>query len=283
MCRTVGQLMEQWLEGPVAGFRESSQMAYRLAVEKHILPALGEIALDCLDGEQVERWIEGLRAKGLSHKTVREINAKLTAALRWGVERGELEHCSFCVRLRAPTPQKACGLSVPEKERLEQQLLSSGTQVEMGILLALWCGLAAGEVCALRWIDVGLGRITVKGCVQRVADTTGQRKTCVKWFPQKERTVPLPEQIRPLLDCLRGEDDKFLLTGKGRPMEPRVLQVHWKRVAERCGIRKELTFSALQATYISGGFRKGLTPTQLGRLTGRKGEGRLWERYGESL
>ena len=118
---TVGQWLDAWMENYAKlQVRASSYKTYRGFIENHIKPALGDMPLEKLTAMDLQRLYKHLlengrvectesrcKPKGLSVKTVRNINQMISSALNCAVEQ----------RMIPANPTKGCVL--PKLERKE--------------------------------------------------------------------------------------------------------------------------------------------------------------------
>ena len=85
--QTVGEFLNLWLEDSVKrNVRHRTYANYRLQVDKHIVPALGQIKLKNLTSAQVQRFYNIKLDAGLAPSTVRYIHAVLHRALKQAVK-----------------------------------------------------------------------------------------------------------------------------------------------------------------------------------------------------
>ncbi len=163
----LGEYLLDWLDGQVY-LRPSSRASYRMHLERHIIPALGNSALKELDGPQIQRFIHTLSQRGLAPNSVARILATLRSALGHAVRTGVL----------ATNP--AAGIRPPEVRR---QAIHTWTPDEaavfidalpddgLGIMLRLAAitGMRRGEVLALRWSAINLRAGLIRVEAARVA------------------------------------------------------------------------------------------------------------------
>ena len=162
---TLAAWLSRWLDREVAPYRAATTLyGYRNIVERHLIPALGQVPLDRLDQGVLEgyyRWLG--EERGLSPNTVRKHHTLLHTSLQCACRQG----------LLAANP--ADGIQVPKTEQgkakfytPEQlcQLLRAvrGHALELPVRLASNLGLRRSEILGLRWRDVDLhsGLITVR-------------------------------------------------------------------------------------------------------------------------
>ena len=151
---TVGQWLDTWMENYAKlQVRASSYKTYQGFIENHIKPALGDVPLEKLTAMNLQRLYKYLlesgrvectearnKPKGLSVKTVRNINQMISSALNCAVEQ----------RLIPANPTKGCVL--PKLERKEMKILppeSLGTFFEeaqrSGVFELYYIDLATGD------------------------------------------------------------------------------------------------------------------------------------------
>lgn len=162
-------------------------------------------------------------------------------------------------------------MSGSERKKLETYLLSNLNLPNLCILLCLYTGLRVGEICGLKWedIDIKNGCLFVARTVERIS--LGNGKTMIVIEPPKTessiRKVYIPLFIVALLKKYKDKDDKYILSGKSKPTEPRALQYRFKRILSKTKIR-ELSFHSLRHTYATLCIEKGMDIKTLSELLG---------------
>ena len=165
---TVATWCTAWLANTRERIRPGTYHTYAVAVNKHIIPALGRIKLTKLTAERLERFYADLLAGGLSRSSVHHVHVILGTALEKALKRG---HVARNVQRLADPP------SVPEykprpltPEEAHRLLAAAADDRFEALYYLLFCtGLRLGEALALRWsgVDFKAGAITVAGSLQR--------------------------------------------------------------------------------------------------------------------
>lgn len=168
--------------------------AYRINVEKHMVPYIGQIKLNRLAPRDIQCLYETLLASGLSGNSVRHVHNNLHRALHWAVKQQLI-------------PRNPADLvDAPIIEHKERQTLTpdqipvllkacEGHFIYLPVAMAVTLGLRRGEALGLQWADVDLQRctITIRHSVTCDKDgfTLGNTKT-----PNSRRTLMLPDFLK---------------------------------------------------------------------------------------
>ena len=102
--RTVGQFMTQWLEDHVKATNAPlTYRGYEQTTRMYIIPRLGKIPLELLNGGDVQRCLNQASKDGLSPTSVKAINATLKTALTRAIKWKLLDHNAA----KAATPPRS--------------------------------------------------------------------------------------------------------------------------------------------------------------------------------
>ena len=247
---TVGRLCREWLSLNAGRIKPSSLMRYESIYRNHVEPTLGgRTAIGCTAVVLHDYATERVDS-GLSPVTVNAVLAFLHSCFKYG----QREYC-------LPMPEvvyfprerrEMRVLSAGEQARLERFLLMDIDIYKFGVLLALYTGLRVGELCALRWQDLGDGCVRVRGTMQRLGREGGSE---VVVGPPKTKTsarvIPLPRFLSEYADLFRrgGSPEGFVLGVAGREVvEPRVMQYKLGRYLAAVGI-EGATFHTLRHSF----------------------------------
>ena len=165
-------LAEQWWLRNEGQLAENTKAGYRWRLECHLLPAFGELRIDRIDFDAVERYIASKLAEEepLSPKSINMTVTLLATILEGAVERGLIdrnpargkrrrarERRPVRSHLDAAQPIKALMDAAGE---LDREARADRRHVERRAMLAvlIFAGLRINELCALRWRDVDLAQ-----------------------------------------------------------------------------------------------------------------------------
>lgn len=160
---TVGEYLSRWSEEVLparARVRSTNTVDnYRWAVEKHLIPALGEKRLQALTPEDVEALLRRLAKAGRAKNTIMRVRAVLVLALTHAERRSLVtRNVARLTEMPAGARPTAEGrsLTVAQAQRLLETV--RGDRWEALLVVGLMLGLRPGELCGLLWEDVDLER-----------------------------------------------------------------------------------------------------------------------------
>ncbi len=276
---TVREWLARWLDTVRPEVSPKTHERYTEIVNDRLAPAFGNLPLSKFAPAHIQAvytgWATGGRRDGkpgpLAPQSRRFIHRVLSAALNRAVE----------LQLIARNPAQALGKRLPKDERREmatltpeqaQALLNAirSTPLYWPVLIALATGARRGEVLALRWRNVDLGRGAV-----RIVESLEQTRSGLRFKPPKSgraRTVTLPafaveefrrrkrEQAEELLKLgVRQSGDTLLCArADGEPMQPNVVTNYFGRVAKRLGL--PVHFHSLRHTHATHLLLAGVHP-----------------------
>lgn len=265
--------------------KQSTRVKYHTTLEKHLLPTIGETPLAELTHQKIEALSQQL-LRNLSPRTVSDILSVLRSVLRFARVGGADVPCDgSSVRIRRP-PVEIRVLTPNEQEILIRHIFSNLTPRNAGLLLTLMTGLRVGEICALRWEDIELdeGILYVRHTVQRLQNISpdGPRTILVENTPKtasSARAIPLPESLVRVLKSLPGPREGYFLTGDPtRCLEPRMMQYHFTRATQLCGI-EHANYHALRHTFATRCVELGFDIKSLSELLGHSAVSMTLNRY----
>ena len=268
---TVGQWMDIWFENYAKiKVRPSSHQTYRGYIENHIKPNIGSIPLNkltslelqklykkLLGNGRVERIESKKQPKGLSAKTVRNINQIIASALNLAIEH----------RLILTNPANACALPKLEHREMKtlpvEQLTSFLREAkESGVFemyyIELATGLRQGELLGLKWSDIDLEHGSLR--VQRqMARIDGEIVEAPLKTKNAYRTLPLSADATDVLKAQKkkcGNSQYVFPSPTGGPISPDSVLHMLHRVLKRAGLPK-VRFHDLRHSYAVAAIRAG--------------------------
>jgi integrase len=257
--RTVARyLLDEWLPAmQPPRVRPSTWLSYQRNLERHVIPALGEIELQRLTPAHLTRFYRTLLTGGrldgrggLSAKSVKNIHGALHPALkdavRWGYVARNVADAADPPKVVTPEMQ----VWTPA------QIRTFLTHVRDDRLYAAWMlfattGMRRGEVAGLRWVDVDLaaGRVTprkprvevnYKVHVSEPKTAKGKRSLALDPTTAAALREHRARQAEERLIVGPGWQDSGLVFtwGDGRPLHPERFSRWFERLAREAGLPK---------------------------------------------
>lgn len=238
---TVEAWLNQWLdEVAPQRVRETTLAGYRSKVDHWIIPAIGNVKLDKVTPEHLERLYATMRAAGKSDATILQTHRILSRALKVAHRYGKASR-NPATLVDAPKTPKNRGEGIPPDNVAAIMEAAAGDPLESRWLAAVVLGMRQGEALGLGWEDVDLddGTITVRRGLARV---TG--KGLMMQDPKSResaRTFPVPDFV---LDSLRQhrEDSPDHPMGlvwcqsNGQPIDPKRDWTAWKALLRKAEV-----------------------------------------------
>jgi integrase len=215
---SVAAYLRRWLTATAKlSVRESTYHAYENWVRNHLsLPrsegGVGDIAVDKLTAEDVQRMLAARRQAGLSATSVDHVRRVLRIALNQAIKWGLISRNAAAMA----KPPKRERHSVEPLSVAEVRTLLAATRSHRlhGLfVLAIHTGMRQGELLALRWSDVDLDKRLL-----RVNATLGTKDGKLTRLPpkseQSRRTLALSSGAVAALDeQQKRQDNQRLLAG----------------------------------------------------------------------
>lgn len=273
---TVGDFLVEWVAS-VRNIRPTTRHGYEVAVEYHLVPALGHIRLSELAPLHVERAIRGWLER-VSPKHARNIHAVLRTALNDAV-RKRMIPINVAGREYVDAPR------VPDREpnafsHDEVRALldaAAGHWLEPAVIVALGTGLRSGELRGLAWEDVDLEHHQLHVRRELVRRDGAYLRDELKTGSKARRTIPLAAPIAAALERQRQQliDAGLLPTSTGPvfvrrdgvPLNDGVITHQLYDLEARAGIRR-LPWKDLRSTFATRLFEAGIPDLRVQELLG---------------
>lgn len=290
---TLGQWMDVWFENYAKlKVRPSSHQTYRGYINNHIKPYVGSIPLSKLTSldlqklykilltkGKIERIESKNQPKGLSAKTVRNINQIISSALTLAKEQ----------KLLSSNPAEVCALPKIEHREMKtipvEQLNSFLREAkESGVYemyyIELATGLRRGELLGLKWEDIDMVNGTIR--VQRqVARIDGEIVEAPLKTKNSYRTVSIgADAIEVLKEQKKkvGNSRYVFPSPNGGPISPDSVLNMLHRVLERAGLPK-VRFHDLRHTFATLALQNGVDIKTVSGMLGHFSAGFTLDTY----
>ena len=289
---TVGQWMDEWFEAYAkVKVRPSSHQTYKGYIENHIKPNIGDIPIEKLTSLQLQKFYRLLltegrvpriesekQPKGLSAKTVRNINQVISSAMDMAVRH----------KLILTNPTEGCEL--PKVEHREMKTLPAERlgaflreAKESGVYelyyLDLATGLRRGELLGLKWEDIDLqnGVIHVR---RQVARVDGEVKELPLKTKNSYRNISISQDAVAMLTEMEAHrsSDYVFPSSTGGPISPDSVNNMLHRVLKRAGL-PSIRFHDLRHTFATLALQNGVDIKTVSGMLGHFSAGFTLDTY----
>lgn len=233
-----------------ATFSENARSSYRMFLDKHIFPVLGDVLLTEVTPAMISKLLVDFQRAGYAHATA----VKLYNILNGVFEMAFLDDSipmNPMLKVKRPAPRKGeqpkeesdKAYTVQELGYILSCAAQEPLQWQTYISLAADTGLRRGELCGLQWgdIDFRAGTVTVRRNLQ-YTPAAGVYETSPK--NGKVRVVDVGADVLDLLRQLRAKQAEscvsrwcFTQEGTGEPMHPQSPTRYFKKFGERYGVK----------------------------------------------
>ena len=233
-----------------ATFSENARSSYRMFLDKHILPVLGDVLLVEVSPAMISKLLIDFQRAGYAHATT----VKLYNILNGIFEMAFLDDSipmNPMLKVKRPAPRKDeqpkeesdKAYTVQELSYILSCAAQEPLQWQTYISLAADTGLRRGECCGLQWSDIDFkaGTVTVRRNLQYTA-AAGVYATSPK--NGKVRVVDVGPDTLALLKQLRVRQARscfsewcFTQEGTAEPMHPQSPTRYFKKFGERYGVK----------------------------------------------
>lgn len=271
--KTVEDAIEEWLVVNKNQLKPASYQKYSGLAANHIIPHIGHYQIRYLTRKHIleftnQQLTSGRKDGGaLSRKTVNDILIILKMALNYVSEEYDMPIPK--ISLLKEKKKEADVLSVSDQQKLVNYLVKDIDIFKFGVLLALYSGMRIGELCALKWEDIGSDSIQVNKTLQRLNDTDGKTKIVIN-DPKSEssnRIIPIFTQLKPYISQFRKDSGYVLQYKNVEFVEPRLMQFHFQRMIKRIDLQKT-NFHTLRHTFATRCIEAGFDIKTLSEILG---------------
>lgn len=283
---TFKKITEDFLVYKKQQIKESTYFNYAYKIDKYLLPAFEDLTLEEMTTYDYNRFSEVLlEDMQISNKFLKDILLVLKSILRYAEQRYDLKMKLDLINLPRVRMQDLRIFSEKDKRKIKEFCMNSENTRYIGIGICLYTGMRIGEICALKWEDIDLGKrlIYVRHTLQRVYVKPNETKIIID-SPKSEksmRTIPMSNIVYTKLKEIKEnyQKDDFFLTGdKSVYMEPRGYQYTFKSCLKKCKVPYR-NFHCLRHTFATDCISVGMDVKSLSEILGHSDVGITLNRY----
>ena len=258
--KTFRDAAERWLEAKKETVAETTYGCYRRALANTVYPDYGDMPLSRISDAEVEHYEETILERAMAEgrrptQSMIRLSAGIMAQVLAFVkeEKGEKvfsktnpEKESY----KSLTPREIARICRCAKEYEVSEMLA--------VMLCLFCGLRIGEVCALHWDDVDLGKreIYVHNTAQRIGlseSSTQKTELRIMEIPRKTqiRKAEIPEELVLYIGGFYKKGTYVLSGLREKATDSRQLMRRTERIFQDSQI-KGINYQRLRKTYAEG-------------------------------
>lgn len=253
-------LSNEWLIYIKPLIKQSTYANYEFMVIRHINPYFAKVKLKEINKDMIqlfvnEKFVSGRldNTGGLSYKSIEDILMILNSTLDYGFVNGYLK--TFAKRVKIPKTdviKKSNTFKSSEILLLIDHLMNNINNKNIAILIAIYTGIRAGELSALKWSDIDLDNksITISRTIQRIylIDTKTEVIETSPKSQRANRTIPINDKLLNILTNYYGGNNNYILTNNTKPLEPRSLRYYYKYLLNSLNINY-LPFHSIRHTF----------------------------------
>lgn len=251
-----GMTLSQFCKEIYMPYAQARKRSWRLDwrfIKRHIAPALGGRKLALLRQEDVEKWLESMRADGYAPASCNRLLAVLKSILALAEERGFTP--ASAARKTRPfrnLPQRERYLSRAEGAALLRRL-AADPQVKARVLhLLLLTGARKNEILKARWEYLDRERRTLLVPLAKSG---------------KSRRIYLSDAALAIIDSLDRGTSPWLFPGRSRDKPLTDIYDCWDRIRRELGLR-DVRIHDLRHTFASALINNGHTLYEVQQLLG---------------
>lgn len=232
-----------------ATFSENTRSSYRMFLDLHILPIIGDTLLTDVSPAMISKLLIDFQRNGHAHASAVKLYNILNGIFQMAFMDDSIE-ANPMLKVKRPTPRKEetaqdesdKAYSVQQLAYILKCLENEPLKWKTYINLVADTGIRRGEACGLEWSDIDWSKATI--AIRRNAQYTPAAGVFVT-SPKngKSRTVDVGQDVLKLLQQLRIEQagkaiSRFVFTQDGSPdiMHPQSPTRYFKKFGQRYGI-----------------------------------------------
>ena len=290
-----GNWLQLWLDNYVKpAVKQRTYERYGAIVDQHVSGVLGGFELDELLPSRLQIYTVGMLKSGkvkgeggLRPNTVNSIITVIQHSLKAAYAAGETEsYIGDRIQRPAVRKKEICCFTHEEQRRIEDEIVGKRKIKMYGVILCMYTGLRLGELLALEKGDTDGFKLRVTKSCYDGKDENGRFTRCTDTpkTPSSVRVIPVPRQLRPLIETLKADgESRYLINSKdGKVIAVRSYQRSFELLLKRLDIPHR-GFHALRHTFATRALECGMDVKTLSEILGHKNPSTTLMHYAHSL
>ena len=258
---TLEDVIMQWKEEHYLHQKGSTRLKYEFIINNHILPELGTLPISKVDRLTITKFLNKKLTQGRLDKTggleptyLKGIACILNSIMQFAVEQKYCDPIKISFSMPKITRKELIILGKEDQIKLETEILKNCSLTGLGILISLNFGLRIGEVCALRWDDIDLGKncIYIRHTISRVLDDTKGKTYLTIETPKTSsslREIPIPLKMVNIFTKMKSQArSQYVISDKEGFVSPRTYEYRFHKLLAAYEI-PQVNYHALRHTF----------------------------------
>jgi len=246
---TVSEYLQLWLADHKLHLSPRGYERYSDIVNQHLIPDFGNLPLDHLKPEHIQKHYTSCEKKGLSAGTISYHHAVIHVALKTAVKRGLLYRNPADAVDPPSTHHKEMKTWTEDQVNVFTEV-AKGSRYYVLFYTALFSGMRRSELLGLKWEDVDLmfGQIYVRRSLHHLKDgsyvftepKSAKSRRTIALTPSNALLLKDHWEIQTLERSMAGillsAKDLVFCDVEGKPLRPNSITRAWAVLAAKCGL-----------------------------------------------
>jgi integrase len=276
--RTLATVAETWL-GRKARLKPGTLKGYRIAIDKHIVPTLGDMQVARIEAQHIDKWMADLRRKGVGETVIVRSFRVLGSIFDLALEYRMIPASPMPrEKPRLPQPQPMRFLTSDEINTLAEAI---HPRHRTWLYTVSYTGIRWSEAAGLKVkrLDLMRRRLDI---VEQLVETAGVAQFQTPKTKNGTRSIPIPRWLADLLAeqvAGKGPDDLVFTTKSGTNLRPSDFHANtWKPALKRAGL-EGVRIHDLRHTHVAMLIEQGEDPKTISERLGHFKPSFTMDRY----